>query len=98
MELLINGTMDIPLLKKNLNIHYKTQTGTSCEKCNSKAPPGSPTGPGLGLIMYILKTLEFPKHLTMTYTSTVHDYKALVAQLSKQRSPTIEGSSFVSKI
>ena len=56
------------------DIHYKTQTGTSCEKCNSKAfrgfdsqPEGLgvvffATGPDLGLIMYILTTLEFPTH------------------------------------
>ena len=53
------------------DIHYKTQTRTSCEKCNSKAfrlgiEPASSgllffaTGPGLGLIMYIFTTLEFP--------------------------------------
>ena len=37
---------------------HKTQTGTSCEKCNSKL--GLP--PGLGLMMYTLTTFEFPKH------------------------------------
>ena len=80
--------------ERRYDIHYKTQTGTSCEKCNSKAfrlgiepatsglldqcstnwateavadnfPAGRPffaTGPGLGLIMYIISTLEFPTH------------------------------------
>ena len=60
------------------DIHYKTQTGTSCEKCNSEAirlgidlrfafslglgVAFFPTGPGFVLIMYIITTLEFPMY------------------------------------
>ena len=38
------------------DIHYKTQTRTSCD--------WFATGPGLGLIMYIFTTLEFPTHIS----------------------------------
>ena len=52
------------------DIHYKTQTGTSCEKLEGLGVAFFATGPGLGLIMYIISTLEFPTHNLKFHLST----------------------------